>query len=88
MLSGLRPVYNAANRRAAERAVLGRAKVWRERYPDAVACVARDLAELLAVFDVPEVHRRMVRTTNPIESRRAGIPGSPPADGLDWDVCK
>ncbi len=69
LLRGLRPVYQAANRRAAERAVMAWAEVWRDRYPDAVACVEQDLNELLAFYDVPEPHRRMVRTTNPIERR-------------------
>ncbi len=45
------------------------AELWRERYPDAVACVEQGLHELLAVYDVPEPQRRMVRTTNPIERR-------------------
>jgi putative transposase len=69
VLRGLRPVYQAANRRGAERAVEAWAAVWRERYPDAVACVEQDLPELLAFYDVPEAQRRMVRTTNPIERR-------------------
>lgn len=69
VLRGLRPVYQAANRRAAERAVVAWATLWRDRYPDAVACVEQDLNELLAFFDRPEAHRRMVRTTNPIERR-------------------
>jgi putative transposase len=69
VLRGLRPVYQAANRRAGERAALAWAAVWRERYPDAVVCVEQDLNELLAFYDVPEPQRRMVRTTNPIERR-------------------
>ncbi len=69
VLRGLRPVYQAAHRRAAERAVRTWAELWRDRYPDAVACVEQDLNELLAFYDVPEPHRRMVRTTNPIERR-------------------
>lgn len=69
VLHGLRPVYQAPNRRAAERAAVAWAEVWRERYPDAVACVEQDLPELLAFYDVPEAQRRMVRTTNPIERR-------------------
>ena len=69
VLRALRPVYQAANRRAAERAAEAWAAVWRDRYPDAVVCVAQDLPELLAFYDVPEAQRRMVRTTNPIERR-------------------
>jgi len=69
VLCGLRPVYRAANRRAAERAVRVWAAIWRDRYPKAVVCVEEDLNELLAFYDAPEPHRRMVRTTNPIERR-------------------
>ena len=65
VLDGLRAVYQAATRRAAVRAYTARR--WHDRYPAAVECVDRDLEELLAVFDVPAEHRRMVRTTNGIE---------------------
>jgi putative transposase len=67
VLDGLRGVYGAATRRAALRACTAWAKRWHERYPAAVQCVDCDLGELLAVFDVPRQHRRMVRTTNGIE---------------------
>jgi transposase-like protein len=69
MLRGLRPGYQAPNRRAAERAALAWAAVWRDRCPDAGACVAQDLPTLRAVYDVPDARRRMVRTTNPLERR-------------------
>jgi transposase-like protein len=69
VLHGLRPVYTAANRREAERAALAWAKLWRDRYPDAVKCVADDVEALLAFYEVPAPQRRMVRTTNPIERR-------------------
>ena len=67
VLDGLRAVYQAATRRAAVRAYTAWARRWHDRYPAAVECVDRDLEELLAVFDVPAEHRRMVRTTNGIE---------------------
>jgi len=40
---------------------------WQEREPKAVACLEADLDDLLTCFDMPEAHRRTVRTTNPIE---------------------
>ena len=67
VLEGLRAVYAAATRRAAVRAYHTWARRWHAGYPPAVQCVDRDLEELLAVFDVPSEHRRMVRTTNGIE---------------------
>jgi len=68
-LRGLRPVYQVIARRAAERAVVRRARQRRERYSQAAKCVEQDLSELLACYEVPAAHRRMVRTTNPIERR-------------------
>ena len=67
VLAGLRQVYQAPNRRAAVRAYGCWGRRWMKRYPQAVQCVDRDLEELLAVFDLPAEHRRMIRTTNPIE---------------------
>lgn len=67
VLEGLRAVYSASTRRAAVRAYHTWARRWHGRYAAAVECVDRDLEELLAVFDVPVAHRRMVRTTNGIE---------------------
>jgi len=67
VLMGLRKVYAAPTRRAAVRAYQAWAQQWVERYEDAVCCVDRDLQELLAVFDLPPDHRRMMRTTNGIE---------------------
>jgi putative transposase len=40
---------------------------WEPIEPKAVACIADDIEALLAVFDVPEQHWKMVRTNNPIE---------------------
>jgi putative transposase len=69
VLQGLRKVYAAPDRRQAERQYILWARRWKDRYPSAVACVEKDLPELLAVFDLPAEHRRMLRTTNPIERR-------------------
>lgn len=69
VLAGLRPVYQADNRRQAERAYLHWARRWQERYEEAVQCVEADLDALLIVYDLPPPHRRMMRTTNPIERR-------------------
>lgn len=67
VLTGLREVYNAPTRRAAEQAYVRWGRQWKDRHPQAVLCVERDLEQLLAFLAVPEAHRRKVRTTNPIE---------------------
>jgi len=55
------------SRRAAIAAYWAWARRWREEAPKAVACLERDLEELLAHFAVPPEDRRAVRTTNAIE---------------------
>lgn len=60
-------IYRAPNRRQAERAFRRWAGRWRKRRPRAVACVERDLEELLNFFSVPKAHWQKVRTTNVIE---------------------
>jgi putative transposase len=66
-LKGARAIYEAATRRAAVRAYWEWARRWRGEAPKAVACLERDLDELLHVIDCPEAHRKKVRTTNVIE---------------------
>ena len=66
-LGGAQAIYQAATRRAAIRAYWAWARRWREEAPKAVACLERDLDELLNVLACPEPHRRKVRTTNAIE---------------------
>jgi transposase-like protein len=67
VLKGLRKVYDAPNRRAAERAYVRWAKKWKDRYPKALECVDKDLEWLLNIYAIPEAQRKRVRTTNPIE---------------------
>ena len=60
-------MYQAPHRRAA----VARFRAWRERWqrtaPKAVACVEQDLEALLAFYDCPTAHWKMVRSTNAIE---------------------
>lgn len=60
-------IYQAPNRSQAKKAFRDWAEKWRSLRPQAVACVERDLDELLNFFAVPERHRKKVRTTNVIE---------------------
>ena len=66
-LKGLRKFYQAPNRRAAERAYQAWARQWARKEPAAVRCVEKDLDSLLAFFEMPARHRKMLRTTNAIE---------------------
>lgn len=60
-------IYRAANRRLAERAFRRWAARWQKHRPKAVACVERDLEQLLNFFLMPERDWKKVRTTNVIE---------------------
>jgi putative transposase len=66
-LEGARAIYEARTRRDAIRAFWAWSRRWRDEAPRAVACLERDLHELLAHFSCPAAHRRKVRTTNVIE---------------------
>lgn len=60
-------IYRAQSRSQAERAFRRWARRWQQRRPRAVACLERDLQELLNFFLVPHAHWKKVRTTNVIE---------------------
>jgi transposase-like protein len=66
-LAEARAIYNAPTERAARQTFRTWAARWRPQAPAAVACLERDLAELLACFSCPPAHRRKVRTTNALE---------------------
>jgi putative transposase len=66
-LKGAKAIYQAQNRAAAIRAFWTWARRWREEAPKAVACIEKDLEELLSVFSCSPEHWRKVRTTNVIE---------------------
>lgn len=60
-------IYLAHSRSEAQRAFGQWRLSWQHRRPRAVACVERDLDNLLNFFSVPEGHWKKVRTTNVIE---------------------
>ncbi len=66
-IADARAIYQARTRRAAVAAYWRWARRWRAEAPRAVACLERDLDDLLAHFACPEAHRVKVRTTNAIE---------------------
>jgi transposase-like protein len=62
-----RKIYLAANRAQAMAAFKHWKQAWASRCPKAVACLERDLDEMLNFLDCPKEHRIKIRTTNAIE---------------------
>ena len=60
-------IYRAHNKNQALLAFCLWRQAWQHRRPNAVACVERDLDNLLSFFSVPQSHWKKVRTTNVIE---------------------
>jgi transposase-like protein len=60
-------IYLAENRTEAIQLFRKWKRRWQRQAPRAVACLERDLEELLAFFDCPKVHWKRLRTTNVIE---------------------
>ncbi len=67
LVEGLRRIYKAAHKVAAKSAFRHFKSRWSEKYPALVANLEEDLGHLLAHYDCPELHRKYLRTTNPIE---------------------
>jgi len=66
-LRGLRDVWQATNRREAERAYRAWESHWIDKAPEAVECVKEDLDDLLVFMSFPKEHWRLIRTTNHLE---------------------
>jgi len=60
-------IYEAENRRSAEKAAALFCRRWRGSYPQIVASLEQDLPDLLPFFAFPLPLRRKLRTTNVIE---------------------
>lgn len=67
LVDGLRAIYKAAHKEAAKAAFRAFRARWTGKYPPVVACLAEDLGYLLCMYDEPELRRKYLRTTNPIE---------------------
>ena len=70
---GLREIWMAESRAAAESAFNDFIERYEDKCPKATDCLARDRDELLAFYDFPAVHWTHIRTTNVIESAFATI---------------
>jgi len=60
-------IYLAATRRQAQHRFQAWKAHWEDLEPQAVACLAADIDDLLVFLELPEAHRAKVRTTNAIE---------------------
>jgi len=67
LIAGARAIYQSATRREALVAFRQWKARWHRVYPKAVACLEKDLEELLAHMDYPASMRSKLRTTNAIE---------------------
>lgn len=66
-LQGAKLIYLAENRKEAIQRYWKWASRWRDEQPRAVACLEKDLDELLMFFRFPKEHQIKIRTTNAIE---------------------
>jgi putative transposase len=66
-LAGMKKIYNQDNRQEAIKVYRKWEERWKSEEPEAVACVAKDLEEMLTFYSMPKEHWKKVRTTNLIE---------------------
>jgi putative transposase len=66
-LNGAKKIYQAASRQDASAIYKSWVATYSDKYPKAVACLARDIDSLLTFFYFPEAIRIKIRTTNIIE---------------------
>jgi len=66
-VSQLRTVYQSKNITEARERYRAWADAWRKEAPEAVACVEKDLEELLSFLSEPVALAKKLRTTNVIE---------------------
>jgi transposase-like protein len=71
--AALHEIWMAPIKAEAERAFDLFVRTYRQKYPKAVDCLAKDREALLAFYDFPADHWIHLRTTNPIESTFATI---------------
>lgn len=69
----LKEIYMSPSRKTAGEALAKFARVYKAKYPKAVACLEKGKEELLSFYDFPAEHWPHLRTTNPIESTFATV---------------
>ena len=65
--AGLRDVFNAPDEEQAWQRAQHLMEVWRSRFPELVEWMEDTLGDALAVFALPEAHRKRMRTNNGLE---------------------
>ena len=71
--AALHQIWQAETREQAHKAFDTTLVRFQDKYPKAMACLAKDRQELLAFYDFPAAHWVHLRTTNPIESTFATV---------------
>jgi putative transposase len=71
--AALKPIYRAVSVTEAERALRAFAESWDAKYPSISALWRRHWAHIITIFDYPEDIRRVIYTTNGIESLNSVI---------------
>jgi len=66
-------IFNAESRPHAEERLRVFLETWREKQPKLVAWAEDNLPEGFTVFDLPEAHRRKLRTSNACETLNSQI---------------
>ena len=65
--AAIRAIFNAPNRMEADALLAKTVQLYAKRYPKLADWLEANLPEGLTVFDFPEAHRRLMRTTNGLE---------------------
>lgn len=71
--AALKPIYRAVTAAEAERALQAFVESWDAKYPSISALWRRHWVRVIPVFDYPEAIRRVIYTTNGIESLNSVI---------------
>ena len=71
--SQIAAIFNAESRAHAEERLRVLLETWREKQPKLVAWAEENLPEGFTVFDLPEAHRRKLRTSNACEALNSQI---------------
>jgi len=71
--AALQEIWMAESHEQAVKSFDAFVETYEAKYPNAVACLVKDRAELLAFYDFPAEHWKHLRTTNPIESTFATV---------------
>lgn len=69
----LHQIWQAETKKDAFKAYDKMAEIYGDKYPKAMACLAKNKEEMLAFYDFPAIHWHHIRTSNAIESVFASV---------------